>query len=111
MLADHVTGNDVWIIPKHLYDKEGLMDNFTINDFAVNDDSKVNDQKNIDFGREFNSEKYQREVIHGSGPYVVDGWETGQRLKFSKKDNWWAPMFQKTICILMFLKTTWFMKR
>jgi len=82
------------ILPKHIMDPEDLMKKFNI--FQLNDEKqieKLKEDENIKkFANFFNSEKFLREpkYLIGSGPYILEKWESGQRLLLKKKKNWWG---------------------
>lgn len=86
------------IIPEYLYDSQGLLKEFTINQLSANNDSLVSDPKIIQFANEFNSEKYKREkaFIVGCGSYKLNDWVTNQKIVLEKKDNWWGTNFDGT---------------
>ncbi len=92
MLWDHVTGNDVWIIQKKIYDPNGLSDKFSIPDFRKKGSKVAEDSDNLKFAENYNSIKYHREkgFVAGSGPYTFDSWTTGQRIILKRKADWWG---------------------
>jgi len=90
MLWDHSTGNDGFVFPEHIYDPNGYMKDFKIADFADENSSAVKSQENIKFSQDYNSTKFHREILSGSGPYKFIEWQTNQRIIFEKKENWWA---------------------
>ena len=83
------------IIPKHFYDKEGIMDKYTIPQLNKINSEGTSDAQLKKFADDFNSEKYQREVFSGSGPYKFVTWETGQYILLERKDNWWADKLKE----------------
>ncbi len=93
-LWDHVTGFDVTISPKHIYDPEGKSDAFTFKQIASGADEVINDPKNIAFGKEYSSTKYQREMLSGSGPYKFVSWDTGRRIVMERKKDWWGDKLE-----------------
>lgn len=90
MLWDHVTGNDIWIIPEHLYDRKSLMKDIKLKDFAAG--KMPAGTKAEEFAKEYNDTKYSREkgFINGSGPYAFSQWNTNQRIILERKANWWG---------------------
>lgn len=90
--AIYSTGAEVYIIPKYVYDPQGLMDGFTIEQLNTQSDALSSDPNIIAFAEEFNSEKWQREpgYVVGSGAYSFDEWTTGQRIVLKKKADWWG---------------------
>lgn len=89
-LWDHFTGFDVTIGPKHIYDPKGLSDKHTFAQIAKGDKSIIDSDENTAFAKEYNSTKYQREIIQGCGPYAFKSWETGRRITMERKENWWG---------------------
>ncbi|MCB9227011.1 MAG: hypothetical protein H6578_07595 [Chitinophagales bacterium] len=82
------------LLPKHLYDKNGLMDKFSLVDLG-NPAKKTELAGNKDiiaFAEQFNGENYSRnpEFISGCGPYKLKEWSTGQRVILEKKQDWWG---------------------
>ena len=83
-----------YILPEYIYDPKGLMRKYSIAD--LNDKNKldkISTEKNMtEFADAINSSKFAREkgYVVGSGPYLFEGWETGQRITLKRKDNWWG---------------------
>lgn len=96
MLAEQVM-SDLYILPRYIYDAENVLKNYTIE--MLSDTSKLAeleaDPVLTAFAEAFNSVKFQREVVKGSGPYELVEWEADQRLVFSKKDNWWGDQLKE----------------
>lgn len=92
--AEFSSGGVIFIIPEYIYDPNQVMRNFTMEELSNEKTLAVlrDNDKLKNFGYEFNSEKYQREkgFVVGCGPYTFDGWETGQRITLTKKENWWG---------------------
>lgn len=91
-LADHVSGNDVIIIPKHLYDPEGLSDKVSFAQIVEGKDEVINGADNMAFANMYNDTKLNREPssVKGAGAYNLVSWETSQRLKLERKKDWWG---------------------
>ncbi len=87
-----VQSGDAPLMPRKVYDPKGLMDDFTIKELTENNDELATNPKIIEFAKDFNSEKYQRDkkFIVGCGPYLLDEWQTGQKVVLVKKKNWWG---------------------
>ncbi len=81
--------SDFPIIPSYIYDSEGLMESFTVNQF-FNDKKLKNDSIIIRFANHFNGEKFQREVVVGSGAYTVDTWAVNSHITLKLKEDWWG---------------------
>ena len=89
---------NLWVVPSYAYDPEGIMANYTLKQMV--DDNRgaktLKDDLEIKkFADEYNSPKYQREVVVGSGPYAFDRWETNQRVVVRLKENWWGHTLAK----------------
>lgn len=95
ILAEYSSG-DYGVIPAHMYDPKGLMNDFTIRQLNEEKAKLENDPKINEFAQDFNSEKRQREVqfIEGSGAYKFKEWVTGQRIVLERKQNWWGDKVQ-----------------
>lgn len=81
------------ILPKHLYDPEGVMDNFTLPDLTDAEKAKQmadEDPRLQQVADIYHDPKYSRDVFHGSGPYKMVEWVEGQVIAFEKKENWWG---------------------
>ncbi len=87
-----VQSGDIDLMPRHIYDPKGLMDEFTIKQLAENAPELATNPKIVEFAKDFNSEKYQRDpqFIQGCGPYLLKEWQTGQKLIITKKEKWWG---------------------
>jgi len=60
---------DFYIIPAYIYDPDGIMQKFTVKQL-YEDAEKLRENADIKkFGDQFNSSKFQRETIVGSGAY------------------------------------------
>ncbi len=95
VLAELYAG-DITLLPKKIYDPKGLMDNFSVKELASNADNLIENEKIIEFANDFNSEKYQRDAawIQGCGPYLLDEWQTGQKIVLKRKENWWGDQLK-----------------
>lgn len=96
MLWDHVTGNDGFVFPEHIYDPNGYMKDFSLKDLVDETGPAATSEKNIKFAQDYNDVKYHRTIINGSGPYKFVEWQTNQRVIFEKKENWWGDKFKDT---------------
>lgn len=87
-----VQSGDLPLLPRSVYDPNDLMGEFTIKQLTENQSELATNEKIIEFAKSFNSEKHQRdkEFIVGCGPYLLDEWQTGQKLVIKKKENWWG---------------------
>lgn len=87
-----VQSGDIDLLPRNIYDPKGLMDEFTIKEMSTSADELASNEKIIEFAKSWNSEKHQRdkEWIQGCGPYLLDEWQTGQKIVLKRKENWWG---------------------
>lgn len=78
------------IMPKHVLDPQGLMDRVSWEEMADNKAAAKNPniQKFADF---INSEEVSREpkYVVGTGPYVLEGWKTGQAVTLRRSPSYW----------------------
>lgn len=90
---------DLWIIPAYIYDPEGIMKNFTVKQLyqATKDGSLDKNADIIKFAEQYNSSKFQREVVVGSGAYTFtsDDWQVNQRVTLKLKKDWWGHQLAK----------------
>ena len=87
-LAEEASG-DIHILPEHIYDAEGLMKKFQIQDLTMNNFNSLSNNPDIKrFAELFNANKFDREVIIGSGPYNFKEWTTGQHIILELKKDW-----------------------
>lgn len=93
-MAEETTGEYLSILPRYIYDPNGLMNDFTIEELAEpkNENSLKQNAKIIEFAEKFNSNKYSRELsfVVGSGPYQLTEWTTGQQIVLTRKKDWWG---------------------
>lgn len=81
--------SDLPIIPSYIYDSGDLMESFTLKQLC-DDKALENDSTIIRFANHFNSKKFQREVVVGSGAYTVDTWAMNQHVRLKLKEDWWG---------------------
>lgn len=93
--AEFSTGGTVYTIPEYVYDPKGLMKKYTLQQLSnKNLLAKIQDDKDLrQFAADFNSEKYQRDVVQGCGAYTFESWKTSERIILKKKENWWGEKY------------------
>jgi len=79
--------NILAIIPKHVFDAEGLLDGFTYKDM-IGPKGK-SDPKMKKFADQFNSHPANRAPV-GTGPYKFEKWDGGRELVLTRNDNYWG---------------------
>lgn len=96
MLAE-ISSGGITLLPEKIYDPKGLLKEFTVKQLSEDAVKLAESPKIIEFAKDFNSEKYQREkgFIIGSGAYEFVEWQTGQRIVLQRKKNWWGDKVTK----------------
>ncbi|MCB0502522.1 MAG: hypothetical protein KDD32_07550 [Bacteroidetes bacterium] len=89
MIAEGIL-SDLPILPRYVYDPEDLLGGYTVAGMVANKADLPNDPVLDKYAEQFNSEKFKREVMAGSGPYTFDRWETNQRQVFKLKEDWYG---------------------
>jgi peptide/nickel transport system substrate-binding protein len=79
--------NILAIIPKHVFDADGLLDGFTYTDI-IGPKGKT-DPKIKKFAEQFNSHPANRAPV-GTGPYKFEKWESGKEIVLSRNDDYWG---------------------
>lgn len=81
---------DIEIMPAHVYDSAGLMNDFTIKELKENPAEFEDNDQIKQFAEIFNSERFGKVVIEGSGPYQFAEWIPGQSVTLIRKKEWWG---------------------
>lgn len=91
ILAEPVISN-MHILPAYAFDPDGLMTDIALADVIAGITSEEENERMAQFAERFASSPYSRdpEMLTGSGPYQLRGWEAGQYINLSRKDNWWG---------------------
>jgi len=81
-------------MPKYVYDPDGLLDNFTIEELKAkeNQEKLAADETLKAFAKQFQSPLHLNDPagISYAGPYKIEKWVTGQEIVLVKKKNWWG---------------------
>ncbi|WP_170067696.1 ABC transporter substrate-binding protein [Neolewinella xylanilytica] len=86
---------DLYVYPAYAYDPEGFLEDVAVSDLTdpVSADrvSKTDDRLHR-FADNFNSPAwgYDPERVVGSGPYALEYWKPGQRIRLSLREDYWA---------------------
>lgn len=88
------------VLPKHIYDPEGVLDNFSFSDLASGNPDVSNDERLQQYADRFGSPEFARETVSGSGPYSLVEWVDGQRVVLAKKPNWWGDALADKFVLL-----------
>ena len=88
-------GNTVPVMPKHVFDPEGLLDKLSYKDMLGPKGKDANAKK---FADAFNASPSNRAPI-GTGPYKFEKWDTGRELVLVRNDNYWGtkPRLDKIV--------------
>jgi len=81
------TGSQQAIIPKHVFDTDGLLDSFSYQD-VVGPKAKA-ESKIKEFSNRFNKHPNNRMPI-GTGPYRFEKWETGREIRLARNDDYFG---------------------
>ncbi len=84
-LNEEVLGG-ITILPKHIYDPQGHLDGVSIAQILAEDKTAAVHVKA--FADAFNRD-FSRNPV-GSGPYLFDSWDTGQRVILLRDKNYWG---------------------
>lgn len=95
ILNEEVIGTEIPIMPRYVYDPQGLLNDIPVEDFlnaAKIESIAKSNAKLQQFADEFVKPLYARERagVVGSGAYELVEWQTGQRIVLRKKANWWG---------------------
>lgn len=89
-LADYALGNTVGILPKHKLDPNGLTDKYTFAETNSFERAKANTAMQ-EFADWFGKPECSRspELLIGSGPYILEEWNTGQNIRLKRNEKYW----------------------
>lgn len=87
----------IFVMPEYIFDPEQVLRKVTLEDLKDTEKRKIleKDPAIIKFAEAFNSPKFQRETLTGSGAYKFVEWETGQKVSLVKKKDWWGNQYEK----------------
>ncbi len=83
----------VQLYPKHIYDPQNVLDNYTIDQLREDDfyDQELEKDSSLyHFAEQFNSASYSRDIVVGAGPYTLTSWKTNQYLILDKQKDYWG---------------------
>jgi peptide/nickel transport system substrate-binding protein len=92
----NVVTNLMPIVPKHVFDPEGLLDGFSYKDI-IGPKGKT-DPKIKKFAQQFNNHPANRAPV-GTGPYKFERWDAGREIVLTRNDDYWGkkPYLDKII--------------
>ena len=82
-----VLGFELVVISKHVFDPEGVLDNYSYEDIISS--AALEDETLRAFGEEFNRHPAGRAPI-GTGPWKLDSWESGSEIVLTRNDDYWG---------------------
>jgi peptide/nickel transport system substrate-binding protein len=82
-------GSNIVPVPRHVYDPEGVLDRYSFTDILG--PGAASDPVLKTFGEGFNNNPANRAPI-GTGPYVLDKWQTAQEVRLRRNENYWGRM-------------------
>lgn len=93
--AEAYVSNLFPVMPAHLYDPEGYLDNIPVEqlmDPEQREQLGESEPRLQQFADQFSDQKYGRDpqFVSGCGPYRLKEWTTGQQIVLEKKENWWG---------------------
>ena len=91
----NVVTNIMPIMPKHVFDPEGLLDGFSYKDVVS---AKASDPKIAKFGDQFNKHANGRAPI-GTSPYKFEKWDSGREIVLTRNEDYWGkkPYLDKIV--------------
>ena len=95
MLAKE-TVTTIQVFPAHIYDPQGALSDVSIKDLKtekIYNSLEAKDSSLVKFAQEFNSTKFSREVVVGSGPYTLGEWESDQYLILNNSSDYWGDNY------------------
>jgi peptide/nickel transport system substrate-binding protein len=75
------------VIPKHVFDPDGLLDKFTVP--ALLSDNARSNENVKKFADAFNKHPANRAPV-GTGPYKVEKWDTSKEIVLVRNEGYWA---------------------
>lgn len=91
-IQDVAVWGDISILQRKFHDPENLLGQFSISDVADKNFSGKQNQKVVDWFKNFNAGDtgFDLKKLNGIGPYLPTEWEHGQYLVLEKKKNHWT---------------------
>ena len=87
---------DYYIVPRYIYDSANVLKKYTLAQMVQAGKGLAADADLQKFADSYNSVKFQREKIVGSGAYAFKSWEPNQRVTLVRKEKWWGDAVKGT---------------
>jgi len=90
--------SQTYILPKHIYDKEGIMDKFSIKELQTNAEVLAKNPDIQKLADQYNDDKFSRErgYVVGGGPYLFVNWTQNTQVELRRKPQWWGYKMKGT---------------
>ncbi len=95
----------VQLYPKHIYDPNSVLDNYTIDQLRNDEfyDQELRRDSSLHFfAQQFNSPKYSRDIVVGSGPYTLTDWKTNQYVVLDRQLEYWGDDYPENMFLQAF---------
>ncbi|MFK7946023.1 MAG: ABC transporter substrate-binding protein [Saprospiraceae bacterium] len=89
------TLTNMMIMPKHIYDPENILADFTVKELTQNSKALAENSELKRYAQFFNKLDFQKNIVVGSGPYTLASWEDKQKVTLKLKENWWGNNMEK----------------
>jgi len=89
---NYLLSGDFAVLPKHIFDPQGLLDGYTLVQLRDQYEELKKDTTIQKFARWVNDYSFNQDPqkLQGSAGYEIEEWVTGQYIKLKKKPNWWG---------------------
>lgn len=89
-LALYYLGQQLYVLPKHVFDPENLTDQYTIEE-TNNLDKAANQPAMKKFAEWFGGSERKRDpkFMIGTGPYIFEEWRTNEYIRLRRNDKYW----------------------
>ncbi|MFD2245234.1 ABC transporter substrate-binding protein [Pontibacter ruber] len=83
---------DFFILPAYLFDPAGLLKSVSVRTLSSGSAEPDNNGRIKAFAERFNSTESakSKEMLQGSGGYLLDSWVPGQYITLKRKESWWG---------------------
>ena len=93
-------GSTLPIVPKHVYDPEGVLDQYSYADILTA--SERNDETLRAWGEAFNRHPANRSPV-GTGPYRFESWDSGSELVLVRNEDYWGEQAYLDRIVIRFI--------